>query len=127
MDARRTLPSVHALVEDELVRPLLARAPRPLVTDVVRTVIERARQDPASAPRDRAGWAAAIGTALAERERAFAAPGRTTRLASCCIPISVARRSLMRRSSRSSRLRQATPIWSMTSPKGRADRGMITA
>ncbi len=69
MDARRTLPSVHALVDDELVRPLLERAPRPLVTDAIRAVIERARQDPASAPRDRAGWAAAIGSALAERER----------------------------------------------------------
>ncbi len=69
MDARRTLPSVHALVDDELVRPLLERAPRPLVTDAVRAVIERARQDPASAPRDRAAWAAAIGAALAERER----------------------------------------------------------
>jgi L-seryl-tRNA(Ser) seleniumtransferase len=57
------------LVEDELVRPLLERAPRTLVTDAVRTVIERARQDPASAPRDRAGWATAVGTALAERER----------------------------------------------------------
>ncbi len=74
VDTRRTLPSVHALVEDELVRPLLERAPRPLVTDAVRIVIERARQDPTSAPRDRAGWATAVGAALAERERASLRP-----------------------------------------------------
>ena len=69
MDTRRALPSVHALVDDELLRPLLDRAPRPLVTDAVRAVIERARRDPANAPRDRAEWAQAIGDALADRER----------------------------------------------------------
>jgi L-seryl-tRNA(Ser) seleniumtransferase len=69
MDARRALPSVHALVEDELVRPLLERAPRPLVTDAARAVIERARHDPSTAPHDRAGWAAAVDAAVAELER----------------------------------------------------------
>ncbi len=69
MDARRALPSVHALVEDELVRPLLEHVPRAVVTAVVRTVIDQARLDPAATPQDRAAWAAAIRTALEERER----------------------------------------------------------
>jgi len=69
MDARRALPSVHALVDDELMRPLLDHTPRPLVTDAARAVIERARRDPSTAPRDSAAWAAAVGAALAERLR----------------------------------------------------------
>jgi L-seryl-tRNA(Ser) seleniumtransferase len=68
-DARRALPSVHALVDDELLRPLLEHAPRTLVTDAVRTAIDRARRDPSAAPTDRAGWVDAVKGALADLER----------------------------------------------------------
>jgi L-seryl-tRNA(Ser) seleniumtransferase len=60
---------VHALVEDELVRPLLEHAPRAVVTAAVRAVIDQARQDPSTAPQDRAGWVAAIRAALDEIEQ----------------------------------------------------------
>lgn len=68
-DPRRRLPSVSALLSAAAVQPLLARAPRHLVTSAVRDAIERARRDPAHAPRDEQEWSAAIGAALAERER----------------------------------------------------------
>jgi L-seryl-tRNA(Ser) seleniumtransferase len=68
-DARRGLPSVHALINDDLVQPLLDRAPRSLVTDAARHVIEQVRRDPSTAPRDSAAWAAAVAAALADRER----------------------------------------------------------
>jgi L-seryl-tRNA(Ser) seleniumtransferase len=68
-DSRRTLPSVGVLLESPELSPLLARAPRSLVADAVRLVIESARENPASAPNDAAGWAKAIEARLAERER----------------------------------------------------------
>jgi L-seryl-tRNA(Ser) seleniumtransferase len=68
-DPRRALPSVNALLQAELTRPLLARAPRALVVEAVREVIERARRDPALAPHDDREWGAAISDALAARER----------------------------------------------------------
>ncbi|HEX6059339.1 MAG TPA: L-seryl-tRNA(Sec) selenium transferase [Gemmatimonadaceae bacterium] len=68
-DPRRLLPSVSSLLESEALRPLLARAPRTLVTDAVRAAIDAARRDPDAAPRDDAAWAAAIGGELAARER----------------------------------------------------------
>ena len=68
-DPRRGLPSVGVLLESLEVAPLLARAPRSLVTEAVRSVVEGARQDPASAPNDLMGWAAAIGQRLALLER----------------------------------------------------------
>ena len=56
-DARRALPAVHALLEQSEVRALLARAPRTLVTDAAREVLERARTATASerAPLDDLG------------------------------------------------------------------------
>jgi L-seryl-tRNA(Ser) seleniumtransferase len=68
-DPRRDLPSVSALLESEAVRPLLERAPRALVTDAVRAAIDAARRAPAGPPRDERAWAAAVGEALAARER----------------------------------------------------------
>ena len=68
-DPRRALPSVGVLLESLEVAPLLARAPRSLVTEAIRSVVDGARQDPASAPNDMAGWATAIGERLALLER----------------------------------------------------------
>lgn len=42
-DRRRALPSVGTLLELDAVRTLLTQAPRDLVTDVVRSVIDDAR------------------------------------------------------------------------------------
>jgi len=68
-DPRRALPSVGVLLESLEVAPLLARAPRSLVTEAVRSVVDGARQDPTAAPNDLSGWAAAIGQRLALLER----------------------------------------------------------
>ncbi|MBI2796303.1 MAG: L-seryl-tRNA(Sec) selenium transferase [Gemmatimonadetes bacterium] len=51
-DARRALPAVHALLEHPDVRDLLARAPRGLVTDAVREVLEQARSAPPAGDLD---------------------------------------------------------------------------
>ncbi len=69
-DPRRSLPAVGTLLELDGVRRLLASAPRDLVTDVVRAVIERARQAATPAPiDDDTVWVRAIEAALAERQR----------------------------------------------------------
>jgi L-seryl-tRNA(Ser) seleniumtransferase len=68
-DPRRTLPSVGVLLESAELAPLLARAPRSLVTDTVRFVIEAARENPAAAPADLAAWARAIEARLTIHER----------------------------------------------------------
>ena len=68
-DPRRALPSVGVLLDSLEVAPLLARAPRSLVAEAVRSVVDGARQDAASTPNDLAGWAAAIGERLAVLER----------------------------------------------------------
>jgi L-seryl-tRNA(Ser) seleniumtransferase len=69
-DPRRALPAVGTLLDLEGVRALLASAPRDLVTDVVRSVIEHARQASTPAPPvGDAEWVGAIATALAERQR----------------------------------------------------------
>jgi L-seryl-tRNA(Ser) seleniumtransferase len=68
-DPRRALPSVGVLLDDPALEPLLARAPRSLVADAVRSAIEAAREDPARTPGDPNAWAAAISERLAARER----------------------------------------------------------
>ena len=68
-DPRRTLPSVGVLLESAELAPLLARAPRSLVTDTVRFVIEAARENPVDAPADLAAWARAIEARLTIHER----------------------------------------------------------
>jgi L-seryl-tRNA(Ser) seleniumtransferase len=68
-DPRRSLPAVSTLLELDGVRRLLASAPRDLVTDVVRSVIEHARQAATPAPIDDAEWVRAIEAALVQRQR----------------------------------------------------------
>jgi L-seryl-tRNA(Ser) seleniumtransferase len=68
-DPRRSLPAVGTLLELDGVRRLLASAPRDLVTDVVRSVIEHARQGPTPAPIDDAEWVRAIEASLVQRQR----------------------------------------------------------
>lgn len=59
-DARRRLPAVGVLLERAAVRTLGERAPRDLVADAVRRVIDAARVNPAAAPADDAAWDTAI-------------------------------------------------------------------
>ena len=68
-DPRRALPSVGVLLDSPEIEPLLARAPRALVTQAIRTVIDTARTDPAAAPSDPESWARAVGEQLMKRER----------------------------------------------------------
>ena len=68
-DHRRSLPAVGTLLELDGVRRLLANAPRDLVTDVVRSVIEHARQAATPAPIGDAEWVSAIEAALVQRQR----------------------------------------------------------
>jgi L-seryl-tRNA(Ser) seleniumtransferase len=68
-DPRRALPSVGVLLDSLEVAPLLARAPRSLVAEAVRSVVDGARQDPASTPNDLDGWAVAIAERLTLLER----------------------------------------------------------
>jgi L-seryl-tRNA(Ser) seleniumtransferase len=66
-DTRRSLPAVGTLLELPAVRALLDEAPRALVADAVRAVVDRHRGDPASAPGDD-GWEAAIADEVARRQ-----------------------------------------------------------
>ena len=68
-DPRRALPSVGVLLESPELAPLLARAPRTLVADAVRSVIEAARTNPADTPADAGAWVRAVDAQLAMRER----------------------------------------------------------
>ena len=67
-DVRRTLPAVGTLLELEGVRRLMDQAPRALVTDVVRSVIDDVRQG-GPPPADDAAWVAAIAAHLAARRQ----------------------------------------------------------
>jgi L-seryl-tRNA(Ser) seleniumtransferase len=60
---------VGVLLESPEIAPLLARAPRSLVTEAVRFVIDAARENPAAAPADPVAWARAIEARLTIRER----------------------------------------------------------
>jgi L-seryl-tRNA(Ser) seleniumtransferase len=68
-DPRRALPSVNTLLESEAFRPLLDRAPRPLVADAVRQTIDAARGEPRGAPSGDEEWAAAVSATLARTTR----------------------------------------------------------
>ena len=72
-DARRNLPSVSALLERAGVRALLDRAPRELVTDAIRAVLDAARRDPAASP-DADAWEAHITSEVDRRERPSLVP-----------------------------------------------------
>jgi L-seryl-tRNA(Ser) seleniumtransferase len=69
VDPRRALPAVGTLLELDGVRRLLETAPRDLVTDAVRSVIEHVRRAGPAAPPDDAAWVHAIEAALAQRQR----------------------------------------------------------
>ncbi|HYV96433.1 MAG TPA: L-seryl-tRNA(Sec) selenium transferase [Gemmatimonadaceae bacterium] len=70
-DARRSLPAVHTLLADPALAPLLARAPRPRVTNAVRDAIERVRSGGIEAPESAGGWAALAESALDGAEDAL--------------------------------------------------------
>ena len=63
-DARRTLPSVSAILEMSGVRPLLEQAPRSVVVEAAREVVNAARRDPEARPRDDQEWSAAVNEAV---------------------------------------------------------------
>ncbi len=66
-DVRRALPSVNALLESAGVRTLLHAAPRALVVDAVREVIDGVRALDAAAPApDATWWTAAVAARLAQ-------------------------------------------------------------
>ena len=69
-DPRRALPAVGSLLALDEVRALLAVAPRALVTDAARDVVDGARRNPAGAPASSAAWADAIRQRLDDRQRA---------------------------------------------------------
>ncbi|MDQ6831096.1 MAG: L-seryl-tRNA(Sec) selenium transferase [Gemmatimonadota bacterium] len=73
-DPRRSLPSVSALLESDALRAMLAESPRALVVDAVRDAVDRARLDPAKAPRDASAWRDVVALALEERSRASLRP-----------------------------------------------------
>ena len=69
-DPRRGLPSVSALLERDAIRALFDRAPRPVVVDAVRTVIDEVRRGTATPPpASDADWAGAVAAALARAQR----------------------------------------------------------
>jgi L-seryl-tRNA(Ser) seleniumtransferase len=68
-DPRRALPAVGTLLEVAGVRRVLDRAPRELVVDVVRSLVEDARRAGVSVPADDTAWIAAIEARLALRLR----------------------------------------------------------
>jgi L-seryl-tRNA(Ser) seleniumtransferase len=63
-DARRALPSVSTLLENEAIRPLLEETPRAVVVGAIRHVVDQARRAPANAPTDDAAWGAAVASAV---------------------------------------------------------------
>ena len=68
-DPRRALPSVGALLEHDLIRPVLAAEPRSLVADAIRDAIEQARHARSDVPMSDADWARAVHQALDARRR----------------------------------------------------------
>lgn len=68
-DARRSLPAVGSLLAMPGVQDLAERAPRSLVTEAVRAVVDRARHDPVTAPSDDDGWFDMIREEVARREQ----------------------------------------------------------
>jgi L-seryl-tRNA(Ser) seleniumtransferase len=66
-DPRRALPAVGAVLELPSIRELMDHAPRSVVTDAVRIVIEEARRDPAGAPGTDEEWFAAVAAHVADR------------------------------------------------------------
>ncbi len=68
-DPRRDLPAVGTLLETEGVRRLIEHAPRELVADAVRTVLDEARRSGTVAAAGDDTWLGAIEERLAQRQR----------------------------------------------------------
>lgn len=68
-DPRRTLPSVHVLLEQDGVRALAERLPRSVVVDAVRATLSSARTRPDQAPTTEAEWTTVIAAHIAASER----------------------------------------------------------
>ncbi len=66
-DPRRALPAVGTVLELPSIRELMDHAPRSVVTDAVRVVIEEARRDPTRAPGNDEDWYAAVAAHVADR------------------------------------------------------------
>ena len=60
MDPRRNLPSVNVLLESSGIRALLESAPRPVVVEAVRIVVDQVRESARASPLTDAAWADAI-------------------------------------------------------------------
>ena len=68
-DARRALPAVGTLLAMPGVQDLTEHAPRALVTEAIRAVVDRVRLDPLAAPANTDGWLAVIREELTRREQ----------------------------------------------------------
>jgi L-seryl-tRNA(Ser) seleniumtransferase len=68
-DVRRALPAVHRLLDDPAFAPLIAEKSRTRVTDALRTVLDRAREQPNSAPGEATAWAALVEIELRSGEQ----------------------------------------------------------
>jgi L-seryl-tRNA(Ser) seleniumtransferase len=73
-DLRRSLPSVNTVLESAGVRALLTAAPRDLVVDAVRHVLERVRAQEGPAPADAEAWTRAVAERLAVARRSSLRP-----------------------------------------------------
>ena len=68
-DARRTLPAVGTLLAMPGVQDLTERAPRGLVTDAIRAVVDRVRLEQIATPSSNDAWLEVIREELARREQ----------------------------------------------------------
>jgi L-seryl-tRNA(Ser) seleniumtransferase len=68
-DPRRALPSVGTLLDSAAFRPLVERAPRPLVADAIRATIDAVRREALPLPQDLTGWVSMVERAVIVAER----------------------------------------------------------
>ncbi|HZI29244.1 MAG TPA: L-seryl-tRNA(Sec) selenium transferase [Gemmatimonadaceae bacterium] len=68
-DARRSLPAVGTLLAMPGIQDLTEHAPRALVTEAIRAVVDRVRLDQLAAPANTDGWLEVIREELTRREQ----------------------------------------------------------
>ena len=68
-DARRSLPAIHALLDDAALAPLLAGVPRERVTVAVRDAVAAVREGAVETPLSNGEWAELVARRLAHSER----------------------------------------------------------
>jgi L-seryl-tRNA(Ser) seleniumtransferase len=68
-DPRRTLPSVHELLDLAAVQALTEQTPRAVVTEAVRAALATARATPSRAPANDAAWVTEIAQRVADGDR----------------------------------------------------------